>query len=197
MTSLLVPVSIAAAAPAIHRYSRGVIAPRRLLAGALAAAALLPAAVGSAGAAEDVSVQRSPLLWATVNRCLTSSDRYAVGIRASMPGVGDRRLRMYMRFQLQYFDGATNKWRLMGGDADSGFILVGNAAFKRRESGTSFGISAPPQGGSWRLRGLVSFEWRKGRKVVQHAREATVGGHKNTRGSAPKGFSAAECTITE
>jgi hypothetical protein len=177
----------------VHRYSRRVPA-RRLLVASLAASAVAGGAVAAAGA---TPVHRSPLLWATINRCLTSSDRYAVGVRASMPGIGDPRLRMYMRFQLQYFDATAKRWRSMGGVADSGFILVGNAGFRKRESGNSFGISAPPAGSAWRLRGLVTFEWRRGKRVVRHAREATVGGHPGTRGSSPKGFSAAECTITE
>lgn len=179
----------------VHRYSRAVPQPIRALAAILPAAAAVAAlAVVPAGAAP---VERSPRLWATVNRCLTSADQYPVGIRASMPGIGDRRLRMYMRFQLQYFDATAKRWKDMGGDADSGFVLVGNAAFQRRESGTSFGISAPPSGAVWRLRGVVTFEWRRGTKVVHHARETTVGGHPGTRGSSPKGFSAAECVISQ
>lgn len=196
MHRLTVPSSPLAGLHA-RRYSRRVLAPRRLAAASLAALATTAGfGAGAIAPADAANVKKSPLLWATVNRCLTSSDRYAVGIRASMPGVGDPRQRMYMRFQLQYFDAAAKRWKSMGGVADSGFILVGNAGFKRRESGNSFGISAPPSGSAWRLRGVVTFEWRRGKKVVERVRERTVAGHPGTRGSSPKGFSAAECTIT-
>lgn len=196
MHRLTLPASLLAARAACG-YSRRVPAPRRLAAASLAALATTAGLAAGPAPAGAAKVEKSPLLWATVNRCLTSSDRYAVGIRASMPGVGDPRQRMYMRFQLQYFDASAKRWKSMGGVADSGFILVGNAGFKRRESGNSFGISAPPSGGEWRLRGVVTFEWRRGKKVVTRVRERTVAGHEGTRGSSPKGFSAAECTITE
>ncbi|HEU4975819.1 MAG TPA: hypothetical protein VFT50_12065 [Baekduia sp.] len=172
-------------------------APQRLLAAVLTAAVVAATAAAAVVPAGAASVRHSPQLWATINRCLDSSQRYAVGVRASMPGVGDRRLRMYLRFQLQYFDVKAKRWRAMGGDADSGFILIGNAGFRRRESGNSFGISKPPAGGAWRLRGRVTFEWRRGRHVVHRARRHTVGGHPGTRGSRPRGFSAGECTITK
>jgi hypothetical protein len=196
MHRLTLPVPLLAGRDS-QRYSRRVLVPRRVAAASLAALATSAGLAAGAAPAGAADVDKSKALWATVNRCLTSADRFAVGIRASMPGVGDPRQRMYMRFQLQYFDASAKRWKSMGGVADSGFILVGNAGFKRRESGNSFGISAPPAGGEWRLRGVVTFEWRRGKKVVERVRERTVGGHKGTSGSSPKGFSAAECTITE
>ena len=100
-----------------------------------------------------------------------------------------------MRFQVQYFRNSTKTWAPADSTVDSGLRPVGSAKFRRRESGWNFSITPPPAGQSYRLRGIVSFEWRVGKKVVREARKRTRSGHKNTYGADPKGFSAAECTI--
>jgi hypothetical protein len=152
-------------------------------------------AVGPAGAADAPTVDKSPLLWATVNICDTAKHPDTIGIRASMPGSGKAGEKMYMRFQVQYFRTSTQTWAPTDATVDSGFQPVGAAKFRRRESGWNFSITPPPAGQTYRLRGVVSFEWRKNKTVVRRAQKRTRSGHKDTFGADPKGFSAAECVI--
>jgi hypothetical protein len=165
------------------------------LAASVAAAAALAGAT-PAGAADTPTVDKSPLLWATVNICDTAKHPDTIGIRASMPGSGRRGERMYMRFQVQYFRTSTQTWAPTDATVDSGFQLVGAAKYRRRESGWNFSITPPPAGQTYRLRGVVTFEWRKKKTVVRRAQKRTRAGHKGTFGADPKGFSAAECVIT-
>jgi hypothetical protein len=177
-----------------RRYAARVPAPRRA---ALVLASALMAAVPAAGAraADAPTIDKSKLLWATINICDTDKHPDTIGIRASMPGSGRKGERMYMRFQVQYFKVSANQWANGDATADSGFRPVGAAKYRRRESGWNFSISPPPAGQTYRLRGIVTFEWRKGDEVVRRARKRTRSGHPGTVGADPKTFSAAECTI--
>lgn len=158
--------------------------PRRTFVCVLAALAVLPAATASAA--------RGP--WATVNVCDTAANPDTVGVRGSMPGLPGADLYMRFQLQLQRDDGS---WRLLS-SADSGFIAVGRARPRAtRQAGHSFGLTPPPAGSVYTVRGLVSFEWRaKDGTVLRSARRVTTGGHRSTAGADPAGFSAAECTIT-
>lgn len=167
----------------------------RLAPTVLAAAALAALVPTGAGAAKGRTIDKSPLLWSTVNICDTAKHPDVIGIGASMPGSGKRRERMYMRFEVQYYKPATKTWVRLGASADSGFRSVGSAKYVRRQSGWNFSIQPPPEGQTYRLRGVVTFEWRVGKRVVRRAQKRTRSGHKGTAGADPKGFSAAECTI--
>ncbi len=160
---------------------------------ATAAPALL---AGSAHAATPGTVDDSPYLWATVNICDTAKHPDTIGIRASMPGSGKPKERMYMRFQVQYWRASVKKWAPTDATVDSGFQPVGAAKYKRRESGWNFSLTPPPEGQTYRLRGVVSFQWRVGKKVVRSATKRTHAGHKGTSGADPKTFSSAECEIS-
>jgi hypothetical protein len=170
---------------------------------AIAAVAVLLALLGGAGAASarvapsepGRTVYASKLLWTTINVCDTAGHPDGIGIRGSMPGSGDRRERMFMRFQVQYFDVRLQQWHNTVADGDSGFLAVGSARFRRLESGRTFTITPPPLG-SYLLRGVVTFEWRQGGEVVRRARKRTAAGHPGTPGSDPPGFTAAVCEIT-
>jgi hypothetical protein len=163
---------------------------------ALTAAVVALAAAVPARAANAPTVDRSPYLWATINICDTAKHPDTIGIRASMPGSGKTTERMYMRFQVQYYLASKKRWAPTDATVDSGFQAVGAAKYKRRESGWNFSLTPPPEGQTYRLRGIVTYEWRVGKKVVRTATKRTHSGHKNTSGADPKGFSAAECTIT-
>ena len=163
---------------------------------AAALAALAVAGASTASAADAPTVDKNPRLWSTINICDTAKHPDTIGIRASMPGSGRATEKMYMRFQVQYFRASTQKWAPTDATVDSGFQSVGSAKFRRRESGWNFSITPPPAGQTYRLRGIVSFEWRVGKKVVRKASKRTRSGHKGTFGADPKGFSAAECIIT-
>jgi hypothetical protein len=145
--------------------------------------------------AQAGTVDKSRHLWATVNICDTPQSPDTVGIRASMPGSGKARERMYMRFRVQYFSSVDGLWHnFLAEGTDSGFIAVGSARFKARQSGWTFPFALDP-GQQYELRGVVNFEWRRGKKVVRRATKRTSKGHK-TALSEPKGYSAASCVVT-
>jgi hypothetical protein len=172
------------------------VKPRRAT---LAAIVALLAAVAPAGAAarSAPSIYQNKRLWATVNVCDTVGHPDSIGIRGSMPGSGDRAENMFMRFQVQYYTAQDELWHNLGEGADSGFVEVGSAKYRTRQSGRTFTIT-PPRPGSpaYLLRGVVTFEWRKDGEVTRHARKRTTSGHPDTNGADPRGFSAATCSIT-
>ena len=142
------------------------------------------------------SIYHNKRLWATVNVCDTVGHPDSIGIRGSMPGTGDKAEDMFMRFQVQVLHSDDALWHSLAG-ADSGFVEVGSARYKSRQSGNTFTITPPPAGAPPHLlRGVVTFEWREDGVVVRHVRKSTTAAHPNTTGSDPAGFSAATCSIT-
>jgi hypothetical protein len=158
---------------------------------------VLVVAPPTAGAArhKSRSIYQSPLLWATVNVCDTADNPDTIGIRGSIPGSGVRGETMFVRFQVQYFSRAEQRWHNITQGADSGWIAVGAATFKSRQAGWSFRFTPPAGGSSDLLRGAVSFEWRRKAKVVRHARKRTSEGHDSAAGADPPGYSAATCEV--
>ena len=134
----------------------------------------------------------SPLLWATIDACESSSVGEIVGVRASMPGTGDQTEQMFMRFSLQY-RGSAGRWRKIGGS--SALVGVGSAAYASRQGGLDFQLASGTAPGT-PVRGLVTFEWRSGRSVVQSAQRSTTAGRRPSAGAHPRGFSAARCTVS-
>ena len=153
--------------------------------------ALAPAAVAKKGR----SIYGSPLLWATVNLCDTAEHPDTIGVRASIPGSGIRGEKMYMRFQVQYYAAAEGEWHNLLSGGDSGWVPVGPATYRARQSGRSFRFQAPSGDATEVLRGAVSFEWRRGERVVRRARKRTTAGHHADAGGDPPGYSAATCEL--
>lgn len=149
--------------------------------------ALAPAAAGKGG--------KSRHLWATVNVCDTLKHPDTIGVRASMPGAANPREQMYMRFRVQYFRTTDQRWQDLSKGGDSGFLGVGPAKYKARQAGRLF-VFAPPAGGSFQLRGKVTFQWRRGKKVVRTTVLRTTAGHRSTAGSDPAGYSQDVCVIS-
>jgi hypothetical protein len=169
--------------------------PLRATLGAIALLMALAPAGASARRAD--SIFHSKRLWATVNVCDTVGHPDSIGIRASMPGSGDKAEIMFMRFQVEFFKQDDARWHNLGAAADSGFVEVGSARYRTRRSGNTFTITPPRPGAApYLLRGVVSFEWREDGEVVRRARKRTTTGHPNTAGSDPAGFTAATCSIT-
>jgi hypothetical protein len=162
---------------------------RRSLVSTAAAALCLATAISAPAEARKVKD-----LWATVNVCDTPKSPNQMGVRARMPGDGSRR-RMYMRFTAQYRTGG--KWKMVGGRGRSKWLLAGSARFRNQELGYTFSFDAPKPGGSYLMRGLVQFEWRKKAhgKVVRRSHRLTERGHPTTP-AQPSGFSAARCRIS-
>jgi hypothetical protein len=157
--------------------------------------ALLVAALSLAlPAASPAATAKPPNhLWATVNVCDTPNKPHTIGIRARMPGNG-RPQQMWMRFRTQFWSTTAHSWRNVTRGGASPWVRAGSARFLYRESGYEFQFDAPAAGQSFRLRGMVDFQWREGRKVSRATMRATSGGHR-THGADPKNFSAPECEI--
>lgn len=135
-------------------------------------------------------------LWATVNVCDTEKYSNMMGVRASMPGDGER-TKMYMRFIAQYYDRTHQLWSEVKGSGISKWIYVGSGEFARRQGGYTFAFDGPADGKTFVLRGAVDFKWvnRKGR-VIRTAHLNTKGGHPNTKGADPASYSAGLCEIS-
>jgi hypothetical protein len=154
-------------------------------------------AVDVAGARTADSILHSKRLWATVNVCDTVGHPDSLGIRGSMPGSGDRREEMFMRFQVQYFKPSDEQWHDLGQAGDSGWVDVGTARPTARQAGRTFTITPPRPGmPAYLLRGVVTFEWRENGIAVRHARKRTSANHPNTAGSDPPAASAATCSVS-
>ena len=163
----------------------------------LGAIALLMAAAPACAAARQADpILRDKRLWTTINVCDTVGHPDSIGIRGSRPGSGDKAEVMFMRFQVQLFSQDDAHWHNLPG-ADSGFVQVGSARYKTRQSGNTFTITPPREGAApYLLRGAVTFDWREAGEVVRHARKSTTAAHPDTAGSDPAGFTAATCSIT-
>jgi hypothetical protein len=154
---------------------------------ALVAALVLPAQA-SAG-------KRAPDVWATVNACDTKMRPNQIGIRGGMEGLA-RHSRMYMRFRVQ-FQNSEGAWKTLKSSdlTDSGWERIAAGRRGMHDAGWSFEFKPPASGGAHVLRGVVSFEWRKGRRVIQRAKAFTEAGHPDTVGAEPSDYSAATCLI--
>jgi len=130
-------------------------------------------------------------LWATVDVCSPSDQPYTVGIRGSMPGDGQAHDKMYMSFRLQYMSSSLKRWVDLAG-ASSNFVAVGTGA-SARQGGRSFQLVAGNTAAT--LRGVVRFQWRRGKTVMFSVSRPTSGGHKSLAGADPAGYSAATCQI--
>ncbi len=156
---------------------------------------LLLALAAPSTASAQKTVDKSRYLWSTVNICDTDRHPDTMGVRASMPGSGSRRERMYMRFRAQYFSTSENVWKNFTSKAlDSGWQPVGSARYRARQSGWTFPKLNLRPDQSYELRGVVRFEWRRGSRVVRKAVKSTTRGHR-TSVAEPKGYSAATCRI--
>jgi hypothetical protein len=150
----------------------------------LAVVLLVPAAANARAASH---------LWATVNVCDTAKSPDTIGVRARMPGNGTRQ-RMWMRFRTQFYARDDNAWKYVREGGTSPWVEAGSGLFAFKETGYEFRFDPPAAGAYYRLRGVVEFQWRQGKKVRERKRKFTQGGHR-TAGADPKGFSAAECRI--
>jgi hypothetical protein len=132
-------------------------------------------------------------LWATIDVCDPADQPSTVGIRGSMPGDGHAHDSMYMSFRLQYMS-ASGRWVNLSSGASSGFVAVGTGA-SARQGGTSFELKPVAGKPAVTLRGVVDFQWRRGKTVIVSGAEPTTAAHKSLAGADPEGYSAASCII--
>ena len=151
--------------------------------------AVAPVVVAPAARAADARD-----LWATVNVCDTSNAPDTIGIRASMPGSRSGREERHVRFIVQYFSRADDRWYNVADGGDSGYLSIGSGR-RTRQFGRSFRIEPLP-GRPVLLRGRVFFQWRVKGEVVRRAVALTHKGHRSNTGDDPAGYSAVTCTIT-
>jgi hypothetical protein len=153
--------------------------------------------------------------WATVNICDTAGSPNALGVRASVPGNGSDQ-RIFARYTAQWWSGAAQEWKTVGGSGVTGWVYIGQADMSARQAGWTFRFVQPPSGTTYVMRGVVEFEWRdqvsaarragkarKGRKarraqrvaVVRERTLLTATGMKGVQGGEPAGTSKAMCLI--
>lgn len=180
---------------------------KRLLVGLAVATALAPSPAlaktapsqtTSKKAGKATALERALLhsheLWATIDVCNPADQPNTVGIRGSMPGDKQAHDGMYMSFRLQYLDSATKSWVNLSNGASSGFVAVGSGA-SPRQGGTSFQLKPVAGKPAVTLRGVVDFQWRRGKKVVVSGAQPTSAGHLSLAGADPANYSAATCVI--
>jgi hypothetical protein len=189
-----------------HMRKRPITLPRslapRLL---LCTAALIALAPGTALAARSAkrathavdphTLLSSRLLWATIDVCNPADQPDTIGIRGSMPGDAQPHDGMYMRFRLQYMNPKSKVWTDLAKGASSTYASVGTGA-SARQAGRSFQLSPVPGQPAFELRGVVSFQWRRGKIIVAQASRPTTAGRESLAGSDPAGFSTATCSLS-
>jgi hypothetical protein len=165
----------------------------------VAAAALLVPATAVAGSSRTQrahkagSVLQSRQLWATINVCNPKDQPDILGVRGSMPSDGRPHDGMYMSFRLQYMDSTTKQWADLAGTTKPSFVSVGTGG--ARQGGQSFQLMPVAGKPAFMLRGLVEFQWRRGKTVLASTKRPTAAGHRSLAGADPPGFSAATCSI--
>jgi hypothetical protein len=159
---------------------------------ALAASSPAPTRTQSA---ELRALLSSRELWATIDVCDSPHHPNTVGVRGSMPGDGNTHDKLYMSFRLQYLNAVSGVWvDLPSEGAAPTFVSVGAGATSR-QGGTSFQLVPVAGKPAVTMRGVVRFQWRRGKKVLQSTTRPTTAKHKSLAGAEPKGFSAATCRI--
>jgi hypothetical protein len=133
-------------------------------------------------------------LWATIDVCNPADQPDTIGIRGSMPGNGEARETMYMRFSVQYMDSTTGRWTDLSGDVSANFVAVGSAKAER-QAGASFELKPVPGKPAFTLRGVITFQWRRGTTVAASISRPTTAGRVSLAGADPEGFSAATCLV--
>jgi hypothetical protein len=143
----------------------------------------------------------APRVWATVNICDVPAAPDSMGVRAGMAGTGRLR-RMYMRFGAQYL--GSDGWRPVTG-ARSPWVYTGLTRRRGEQAGWTFVFGKPVSGSSFRMRGVVDFQWRARRRrgarrrvrwvIVMRRRAVTRGGIEGVDGADPPGTSITSCLI--
>ena len=150
--------------------------------------------------------------WATVNICDTAGSPNALGIRTSVPGNGSSE-RIWARYTAQWWSGAAQEWKTVGGSGVTDWNYVGTADMSARQAGWTFRFVQPPEGTTYVMRGVVELEWRddvpaarrasRSRKAHRAQRVAVVRertlltetGMQGVQGGDPAGTSKAMCLI--
>ncbi len=98
-----------------------------------------------------------------------------------------------MRFRAQYYDTDVGRWRPVPGKGTSPFFRAGSARFRTSQRGYSVKFNPTLQPSSFRLRGMVDFQYREKRRdgrvrVARRFTRVTTGGRRPARAD-PRGYS--------
>jgi hypothetical protein len=130
---------------------------------------------------------RSRDLWATINICNTPRNPAKIGIRGQMPALGFTS-RLYMDVRIEYWSGSDKRFKPTNARQ---LIALGRTARAVHQSGAIF----PFNPGAGILRGVITFQWRLGRKVIGKVVRRTGHGYQHVDFGDPPGYSAGLCTI--
>jgi hypothetical protein len=134
------------------------------------------------------TAEQSKQLWATVNVCVASHHRGQLGIRGQMPSLGFA-ARMYMTFEVTFQPSGGSHFKPIR--STKARVLVGQAVNKVLQDGRTY----PFQTSSSLLAGRVTFEWRRGGKLLGRTTRRTTGHHTHVDFSNPPGTSQAFCRL--
>jgi hypothetical protein len=169
----------------------------RLGRAALIGLALVAAAPVSAAARAPTAKQikaavgharRSKNLWATVNICDTRKHPNVLGIRGQMPALGFA-ANLSLSVAVDYWSTRDKRFEPVPGLSQR--VPLGTFTTGVHQGGATFSFKPPAK-----LNGTVTFEWRRGGKLLGRAHESTVGGEKRVDGGDPPRHSAATCRIS-
>ena len=132
--------------------------------------------------------ERSPTLWATVNVCDTKAHPGTSGIRGQMPALGFP-AQLSMTVRLDYYDAGTGTFKPVPGVTKR--LAQGTVTHGTVQDGVQLSFSP-----SVTLSGVVTFQWRRGGKLLGSVTKMTSAGDKGVDDGDPRGYSAATCTIT-
>jgi hypothetical protein len=132
--------------------------------------------------------ERSPTLWATINVCDTKAHPGTIGIRGQMPALGFP-AQLSMTVTLQYYDADTGTFKPVPGVTKR--VALGTVTHGTVQDGVQLSFSPPVT-----LSGVVTFQWRSGRKLLGSTTKMTSAADKGVDDGDPRGYSAATCTIT-
>jgi hypothetical protein len=134
------------------------------------------------------SAEHSSQLWATIDICNTPHHRDMVGMRGQMPALGFSST-MVMKFSTEFRAG---KHFIRDNNPNTTqTVSAGSASSGTTQRGWTFKFA--PHAGL--LRGLVTFEWKLGKKTIGSTSRTTTAGHKGVASADPAGYSSATCRI--
>jgi hypothetical protein len=132
--------------------------------------------------------ERSRDLWATIDICNTKRHPRVLGIRGQMPSLGfpaSHELNIQVDYQ------PTPKIGFKPDPHAKTSVALGGSSTRLLQGGAMWQF--PRHTG--RLRGTVTFVWRRGRTLLGRVTKTTSAGHRDVDFGDPRRYSAADCTI--
>jgi hypothetical protein len=135
------------------------------------------------------AAEHSKQLWATVNVCTTNHHHGQLGLRGQMPSLGFA-ADMYMTFEVTYKASSAAHFKPLR--STRARVSIGQATNKVLQVGRTY----PFQTSSTLLAGRITFEWRRGGKLLGRTSRRTTGRHTHVDFANPPGFSQPFCRLS-